>query len=98
MATTSVDPAALQAAARRIDAAADILAEAVRAPLARLQFGSAAAGRAHGPAGAEVRRGLERLCAAADQWAHAARELAAALNTGADRYRAAEHRAAAALR
>lgn len=98
MAITSVDPAAVMAAAQEIDAAGTLVAAAVRRHLATLKFGAATAGRSHGPAGEEVRRSLERVAAATAQWAYAAGELAGSLNTGAARYRAAEQHAGTRLR
>jgi hypothetical protein len=90
MGITSVDPAALRAAALRMDTAADIVLGILRAHLA--------AGRDYGAAGAAVREVLDRLVADVTQWAVAARETGAALRVGADRYGEAESRAVAALR
>jgi hypothetical protein len=98
MATTSIDLVSLTAAAQRIDAAAGIVTGAVQTNLGRLRFSEHAAGRAHGPAGRQVRLALDRLRADLTGWALAAGELAAALHTGAERYRAAEQHAATTLR
>lgn len=96
--TTSVDPAALRAAAQRIDTAADLVLGAVHDQLDNLQFDGSAAGRVHVAAGAAVRAALDRLCGDMRAWAHAAAELAAALRVGADRHAAAEAEAAAVMR
>jgi hypothetical protein len=98
MGTTSVDPAALRAAAQRMDAAADIVNGALRARLGGLQFDASVAGRAHAEAGGSVRTAVDRLAAGMAQWAMVARETAAALSAGADRYADAESHAVAALR
>ncbi len=98
MATTSVDPAALTAAAARIDDAAELVAAAVRTQLAALSFDGACAGREHRAGGEEVAAGLRRVCADLTAWARAAAALAVALRTGAERYHRAESGAAAALR
>ncbi|HCA53681.1 MAG TPA: hypothetical protein DEP24_13070 [Mycobacterium sp.] len=98
MGITSVDPAALRAAALRMDTAADIVLGILRAHLADLRFDAVAAGRDYGAAGAAVREVLDRLVADVTQWAVAARETGAALRVGADRYGDAESRAVAALR
>ncbi|HPX38367.1 MAG TPA: ESX-1 secretion-associated protein [Mycobacterium sp.] len=82
MGTVSVDPASLRMAAQRLEAAAEILAGAVGTHLRGLQYGAAA-----GPIVADV-----------GQWSRAAREVAAALRCGADRYCEGETAAVAALR
>jgi hypothetical protein len=94
----SVDPAALQAAALRMDTAADIVLGILRANLADLRFDAAMAGSDYAGAGAGVREVLDRLVADMTQWAVAARETGAALRVGADWYADAESRAVAALR
>lgn len=81
MGTVSVDPAALRMAAQRLDAAADILAGAVGAHLRGLRSGEAVA----------------LLVADVGQWTHAAREVAAVLRSGAERYLDGEADAVAAL-
>ena len=83
MGTISVDPAALLAAARRMDAAADILASALGTHLGGLQSGTAA---------------VDQLAADMGRWAGAAREVAASLRLGADCYLDSEADAVAALR
>lgn len=98
MGTTSVDPAALRAAAQRMDNAADIVLAALRTRLGGLQFDGTVAGRAHAVAGASVRTGVDRLVADLAQWASVAREIAAALRAGADRYAESEMHAVSALR
>jgi hypothetical protein len=97
MPTNSVDPAALAAAAHRLDAAAGMLA-ALHARLGVPQFDAAAAGRAHASVGAEVRAAVDLLVGGLAQWAAAAAEMAAALNVAALRYDSAENAAAGALR
>jgi len=98
MGTTSVDPAALQAAAQRLDTAADIVLSTLRTRLADLQFDGAVAGRAHGRAGDAVRTGVDTVVAGLARWAAAARETSAALRAGAQGYYDAESRARGALR
>ena len=98
MGTMSVDPAALQAAALRMDTAADNVLGILRANLADLRFDAAMAGSDYAAAGAGVREVLDRLVADMTQWAVAARETGAALRVGADWYADAESRAVAALR
>jgi hypothetical protein len=98
MGTTSVDPAALQAAAQRLDTAADIVLGTLRTRLADLQFDGAVAGRAHGRAGDAVRTGVDTVVAGLARWAAAARETSAALRAGAQGYSDAESRAQSALR
>ena len=82
MGTVSVDPGALRMAAQRLDAAADILAGAVGAHLCGLQSGAA----------------VDVLAEDVGRWTHAAREVAAVLRSGADRYLDGEADAVAALR
>jgi len=98
MGTTSVDPAALQAAAQRLDTAADIVLGTLRTRLACLQFGGAVAGRAHDRAGDAVRMGVDMVAADLARWAAAVRETSAALRAGAQGYSNAESRAQGALR
>lgn len=87
--TTSVDPAALWAAAQQLDSAADAVIGAAR-PLGALQFDGAAAGRAHTGSGWAVRAAMDALAADLNRWAHAARELAGALRAAAQQHAAAE--------
>ncbi len=89
MPTTAIDPAALWAAAQRLDTAADAVIGAVR-PLGALQFDGSAAGRAHAGSGWAVRAALDALAADLNRWAHAARELASALRAAAQQHAAAE--------
>jgi uncharacterized protein YukE len=98
MGTTSVDPAALRAAAQRMDAAADIVDSILAANLCGLRFDAAVAGRDYAAVGGAVRGVLDRLVADMTRWAVAARETSAALRTGADRFSDAESRAVANLR
>ena len=98
MGTTSVDPAALRAAAQRMDAAADIVTAALRTRLGGLQFDASVAGLGYAEAGGAVRAGVDRLVADMTQWADVARETAAALSAGADRYAEAESHAVTALK
>jgi hypothetical protein len=98
MGTTSVDPAALQAAAQRLDTTADIMLGTLRTRLVGLQFDGAVAGRAHGRAGDAVRMGVDTVVADLARWAAAARETSAALRAGAQGYSDAESRAQGALR
>jgi len=98
MGTTSVEPAALQAAAQRLDATADIVLGTLRTRLVGLQFGGPVAGRAHGRAGDAVRMGVDTVVADLARWAAAARETSAALRAGAQCYSDAESGAQGALR
>ena len=91
MANTRVDTAAVRAAARRFDAAADLLDGA---SLSRLRFDGSVAGRVHAAHGDGLRSALHRLAAEVSQWSRAAEEVAAALRVTADRYGDAELRAA----
>lgn len=95
MGTTSVDSAALHAAAQRLDTAAEIVQEAVNV---RLAFDGSVAGRSHASSGAAVRSAVEQLVADLQQWASTAREAASALRTGADCHVVADADAATALR
>ena len=97
MPTTSVEPAALRAAAQRLDAAADAVA-AAGAQMHRLQFDGSTAGRAHTGSGWALRAALDGLTAEIGEWEHAVRELAGALRAGAGLHAAGEAHAAAALR
>jgi hypothetical protein len=89
MPITSVDPAALWAAAQRLDSAADVAAGAAR-PLGDPHFDGSAAGRAHAGSGWAVRAAVDALAADLNRWAHAARELAGALRAAAQQHAAAE--------
>lgn len=80
--TTAVDPLALPIAAARFDAAADILLIALRTHLA----------------GVRSRPAVEDVVAEVARWESAARDVAAALRTAADRYIESEARGATALR
>ncbi len=95
MTITSVDPAALRAAAQRIDVAADALLEAVIVPL---RFDGAVAGRAHGLAGGDVRAAIDVLVARARNWALTAHEVTNTLREAASRWADTEDRSAAVLR
>lgn len=98
MRTTSVDPAALRAAAQRMDAAADIVDGILEANLTGLRFDAAMAGRDHAAVGGAVRGVLDRLIADMTRWAVVARETGAALRIGADRFTDAESRAVVNLK
>ena len=89
MPITSLDPAALWAAAQRLDSAADAVAGAAR-PLEDPHFDGTAAGRAHAGSGWAVRAAMDALAADLNRWAHAARELAGALRAAAQQHAAAE--------
>jgi hypothetical protein len=92
MGNTRVDTAAVRAAARRFDSAAEVLGGA---SLNRLQFDGSVAGRTHAAHGDALRSALDRLAAEVAQWSRAAEEVAVALRVTADRYGDAELRAAA---
>jgi hypothetical protein len=95
MGTTSVDPAALRAAAQRIETAAEIVLDAVEV---NLQFDGSAAGRSHSAAGGAVRAAADTVVADARQWALAACELAGTLRVAADRCAADDTNSAMSLR
>lgn len=95
---TSVDPAALWAAAQHLDSAADTVVAAVGGYLANLQFDGSAAGRAHADSGWAVRAALDGLAADLAQWGRAGRELAGALRAAAQQHAAAESHAETVLR
>jgi len=96
--TSFVDPAAVRAAAQRIDTAAETVLGAVRSRLGRLEFGAANAGRGHSAAGAALRAELDGLTADLIRWGRAAAELAAAIRAGVDGHEATERTATAVLR
>lgn len=88
MDSTRVDPSALRAAAQRLDASADLLQGALGSYLRALHF----------DADAGVRSALDHLVADIAHWQQTARETAAVLRIGAERYTDADARAARALR
>ncbi|GAB3006419.1 type VII secretion target [Mycobacterium bourgelatii] len=92
-----LDCAALRAVADRFSAAADLIDEAVANHLARLIFDGSCAGRAHAARGDALRANLDRLADELSQWSRAAREIAAALRAGAERYADADAYAAARI-
>jgi hypothetical protein len=92
-----IDVAAIHAVADRIDAAAELIDDAVANHLARLAFGGALAGRAHTARGEALRGGLDRLGVELSQWSRAAAEIAVALRAGAERYAEADVYAAARI-
>ena len=98
MGTTSVDLAAVRAAAQRIDDSAATVLEAPGTRAGSWQVDATTTGRAHGDAGAALRAETERLSTDLIGWAYAAGELAAALRSGVDGHSAAESEAAAVLR
>ncbi|MHC9291734.1 type VII secretion target [Mycobacterium sp. LTG2003] len=89
-----IDVAALLDAARQYEAAADIVDAAVRTRLSRPAFDGSAAGQAHVAHGDAVRLAVDDLTEPLNEWVRAAREIAAVLRTSADRYIAADGRAA----
>lgn len=89
-----MNPSALRAAAQRLDAAADLLQGALDSYLRALHFDYLRA--LHADAG--VRSALDHLVADIAHWQQTARETAAVLRIGAERYTDAEARAAQALR
>jgi hypothetical protein len=98
MGTTSLDLAAVRAAAQRIDAAAETVRGVVESRLGTVHLDAATAGRAHAAAGATLRTEIHRLAEDLAAWAYAAGELAAALRSRADGHAATENDAVAALR
>lgn len=97
MGGTRLDTAAVRAAARRFEAAAEILDGAVRTQLAALSFGGSTAGRAHTSRGEDVRAAVGRLGVGMTAWSRAAEEIAAVLTADAQRYLDADARAAGEL-
>ena len=98
MPTTSVDPAALRAAAQRLQHAADTVLDAVGSHLNGLRFDGTVAGRAHSGPGWALRAAMDSLAGDAARWARGAADLAAALRAGADRHAGRETHAATVLR
>lgn len=98
MPTTSVDPAALRAAARTLETAAEIVLDAVGSHLRGLRFDGAVAGRAHAASGWALRAATDSLAGDADRWGHAVRELAVVVSAGADQHAGREAHAAIAFR
>ncbi|CAM3099153.1 hypothetical protein BST27_16050 [Mycobacterium intermedium] len=92
-----LDSAALRAVADRFSAAADLIDDAVVNHLARLMFDGARAGRVHAARGDALRVNLDRLAGELSHWSRAAREIAAALRAGAERYADADGYAAARI-
>lgn len=83
-----VDTAALNTAADRFDALSRTLD--ARAAWSRLAFGATTSGRSHVAAGQSLRRALDLLAAALAGWERGAAEIATALRSGSQRYRAGE--------
>ena len=98
MPATSIDPAALRAAALRLENAADIVLGAVGSHLRGLRFDGTVAGRAHSESGWAVRAAMDSLAGDAARWARGAADLAAALRAGADRHAGREANAATVFR
>ncbi|OBA91093.1 hypothetical protein A5662_02025, partial [Mycobacteriaceae bacterium 1482268.1] len=76
-----VDVAAVRDAARRYDAAADILDTAIRTHLTGLRFDGAVAGRVHTAQGDALRIAVDGVVQRLRQWARAATEIAAELRS-----------------
>ena len=96
--TTSVDPAALRAAAQRLGVAADTVLDAVGSHLMGLRFDGTVAGRAHTGSGWALRAAMDALAGDAARWARDAADLAAALRAGADRHAGREANAVTVFR
>ena len=96
--TTSVDPAALRAAAQRLGIAADTVLDAIGSHLRGLRFDGTVAGRAHTGSGWALRAAMDALAGDAARWARDAADLAAALRAGADRHSGREANAATVFR
>ena len=96
--TTSVDPAALRAAAQRLENAADTVLDAVGSHLRGLRFDGTVAGRAHTGSGWALRAAMDTLAGDAARWARAAADLAAVLRAGADRHAGREANAVTVFR
>ncbi|CAN3127507.1 type VII secretion target [Mycobacterium sp. smrl_JER01] len=89
-----VDTVVVHAIAREYETAAAILDGVLRSRLNGLEFGGATAGRAHAAHGDAVRGALFGLTTALREWSRAAAEIATVLHGSADRYHAADLRAA----
>lgn len=87
-----VDTAVLLDVAGQYDAVADGLAAAVRTHLSRSSFGGAVAGRAHVAAGEALRHAVDDLDRELLTWSRSDAEIASAVRTSTDSYRAAELR------
>jgi hypothetical protein len=92
--TALVDTAGIRAVADQFDAGAARLDDAARTPL---NFDGLTAGRAHIADGDQLRVEIHRVTQDLSAWARAAAEIAAGLRAGADRYRDADHAAAARI-
>ncbi|MEY8017951.1 hypothetical protein [Mycobacterium servetii] len=88
--SAEVDVAAVHRVADRLEAAAELIDNAVGEHLARLAFGGAAAGRAYTTRGDALRAGLQRLATELSQWSRASAAVAVALRASAERYADAE--------
>lgn len=91
--TVRVDAATLQGAAHGYRAAAEIVNTAIRTHLSTLTFDSSTAGRAHAARGGALRAAVEEAVDHLRRWSAASTEIAAALQTTADRYSQADIRA-----
>lgn len=81
-----VDVGALRSAARRYEAAAELVDATVRTHLRTLTFDGADAGRDHASQGAALRRAVDDITGQLRQWSHSAMEIAELLHVSADRY------------
>lgn len=88
-----VDVAAISGIAGEYQAVADAVDAILRTRLAVLQFGGAAAGRAHVARGEAVRVAVDRVADQLGKWSRASAEIAATLRTTAHRYDEADLRA-----
>lgn len=96
-AATGVDVAAVYAVADQLNAAAEMIDDAVANDLTWLVFNGARAGRAHAARGDALRAALERLVAELSRWSRSTAEIGAALRAGADSYADADVYAAARI-
>lgn len=89
-----VDVGVLLSVARQYDVVAEIVDDVVRNHLSGLAFDGATAGRVYIARGEAVRGAVDDVVAQLRGWSRAATEIASALRVSADRYVAADSRAA----
>lgn len=94
MGSTGVDVAALRAAAREYERAAEMVDRSVRDQLCQLAFGASTAGRAYVAHGEALQAALRSLTSSVSEWSRAAGEIATALDVSVDRYVDADERVA----
>ncbi|MDG4664041.1 type VII secretion target [Mycobacterium sp. 236(2023)] len=92
-----VDTGAVRAMAQEFGAVSSIVDDAVRKHLSHFDFGGATAGRAYVHHGDALRQTIFGVAASLQEWSRAAAEIAAVLETSADRYEDSDAAAARRL-